>query len=139
MIDLKKSDGGELIHSELRELSTTNHQLRNELDITRQKLTGELDTLTYRLDRLTYELKNGEKSVRLANKEFQMLEMLMQNPGAIISAETFMDKIWGWDSDSELNVVWVYVSYVRKKLQNVEADVKITAVRNVGYTLEKQV
>lgn len=89
------------------------------------------------LDRLTFELKCGENSVRLANKEFQLLEMLMQNPGQVISAETFMDKIWGWDSDSELNVVWVYISYVRKKLQSVGADVKITAVRNVGYTLEK--
>ena len=91
------------------------------------------------LDRLTFEAKCGEKSVRLANKEFQLLEMLMQNPGQVISAETFMDKIWGWDSDSELNVVWVYMSYVRKKLQTVGADVKITAVRNVGYTLEKTV
>ena len=64
MIDLKKSTGGgELIHSELRELSTTNHQLRNELDITRQKLTGELDTLTYRLDRLTYETEAIRRDV----------------------------------------------------------------------------
>ena len=91
------------------------------------------------LDRLTYELKTESGSVRLANKEFQVLEMLMQNPGRVISAETFMDKIWGWDSDSELNVVWVYISYVRKKLQTVGADVKITAVRGVGYTLEKTV
>ena len=89
------------------------------------------------LDRLTYELKCGEKAVRLANKEYQLLEMLLQNPGQVISAETMMDKIWGWDSDSELNVVWVYVSYVRKKLASVGADVKITAVRNVGYTVEK--
>ena len=91
------------------------------------------------LDRLTYELRCGEKAVRLANKEFQMLEMLLQNPGQVISADTFMDKIWGWDSESELNVVWVYVSYVRKKLANVGAGVRITAVRNVGYTLEKTV
>ena len=63
MIDLKKSDGGELIHSELRELSTTNHQLRNELDIVRHKLTGELDTLTYRLDRLTYETEAIRRDV----------------------------------------------------------------------------
>lgn len=88
------------------------------------------------LDTLTFELKNGDKSVRLANKEFQMLQMLMANPGQIISTEKFMDKIWGWDSETELNVVWVYISYLRKKLSTVEADVKITAVRNIGYTLE---
>ena len=89
------------------------------------------------LDTLTFELKNGEKSVRLANKEFQMLQMLLVNPGQIISTEKFMDKIWGWDSETELNVVWVYISYLRKKLASIDADVKITAVRNIGYTVEK--
>ena len=89
------------------------------------------------LDTQTFELKNGELSVRLANKEFQMLQMLMVNPGQIISTDKFMDKIWGWDSETELNVVWVYISYLRKKLAQVNADVKITAVRNLGYTLEK--
>ncbi len=89
------------------------------------------------LDTLTFELKNGDKSVRLANKEFQMLQMLLVNPGQIISTEKFMDKIWGWDSETELNVVWVYISYLRKKLASINADVKITAVRNIGYTVEK--
>jgi DNA-binding response OmpR family regulator len=66
-----------------------------------------------------------------------MLQMLMANPGQIISTDKFMDKIWGWDSETELNVVWVYVSYLRKKLAQIGADIKITAVRNLGYTLEK--
>lgn len=89
------------------------------------------------LDTLTFEIKNGDKSVRLANKEYQMLQMLMSNPGQIISTDKFMDKIWGWDSDTELNVVWVYISYLRKKLGSIDADIKIVAVRNIGYTLEK--
>ncbi len=89
------------------------------------------------LDTQTFELKNGERTVRLANREFQMLQMLMANPGQIISTDKFMDKIWGWDSETELNVVWVYVSYLRKKLAQIGADIKITAVRNLGYTLEK--
>ena len=89
------------------------------------------------LDTATFEIKCGENSVRLANKEFQMLHMLMANPGQIISTEKFMDKIWGWDSETELNVVWVYISYLRKKLAAIGANVKITAVRNIGYTLEK--
>lgn len=91
------------------------------------------------LDTATFELKCGENSLRLANKEFQMLQMLMVSPGQIISTEKFMDKIWGWDSETELNVVWVYISYLRKKLQTLGADVKITAVRGSGYTLEKTV
>lgn len=73
MIDLKKSGGGELIQSELRELSTTNHQLRNELDIVRHKLTGELDTLTYRLDRLTYETETIRRDVSDIKRDIDKL------------------------------------------------------------------
>ncbi len=87
------------------------------------------------LDRNTFTLGSGEKSLRLANKEYQMLEMLMANPGQIISAERFMEKVWGYDSDTEINVVWVYISYLRKKLAGIGADVQIKAVRNQGYSL----
>ena len=65
-----------------------------------------------------------------------MLEMLMRNPKRLISADAFMDRIWGFDSDAELNVVWVYISYLRKKLEAVGANVKIKAQRGVGYYLE---
>jgi len=88
------------------------------------------------LDTLSYILSCGEKSVRLQNKEFQMLEMFMKSSGQIFSADQFMDKIWGYDSDTELNVVWVYISYIRKKLTEIGSTVKIKAVRGVGYTLE---
>ena len=89
------------------------------------------------LDRLTFEISGPAGKVRLSNKEYQMFEMLMVNPGQILSTERFMDKIWGYDSETELNVVWVYVSYIRKKLAGIGADIKITAVRNLGYVLEK--
>ncbi len=89
------------------------------------------------LDRASYELKGPQGSLRLANKEFQMLEMLMTNTGRVISVDMFMDKIWGFDSEAELNVVWVYVSYLRKKLASIGADVAIKAKRNLGYCLEK--
>jgi len=88
------------------------------------------------LDRSTFELSSGSGSVRLANKEFQMLEMMMANPKNIISVDTFMDRIWGFDSDTESNVVWVYISYLRKKLTALNANVKIKASRNAGYSLE---
>ena len=77
------------------------------------------------------------ESLRLASKEFQMLEMLLANPGQVISTEQFMDKIWGYDSDTEQNVVWVYISYLRKKLTVLQASVGIKAVRGLGYTLEE--
>ena len=87
------------------------------------------------LDRASFELSGPAGDVKLANKEFQMMELLMAKPGNIISVDTFMDHIWGYDSDTESNVVWVYVSYLRKKLTAIGSDVKIKASRNAGYSL----
>lgn len=89
------------------------------------------------LNRTTFELSSPYGSFRLANKEFQMLEMLMINQKQLISTETFMEKIWGYDSESEINVVWVYISYLRKKLNIIKAKVNIKATRNIGYSLEE--
>jgi len=88
------------------------------------------------LDRATFELKSPSGSFRLANKEFQMLETLMANPKTLVSTERFMEKIWGYDSEAEINVVWVYISYLRKKLTALNANVQIKATRNAGYSLE---
>ena len=65
-----------------------------------------------------------------------MLELLMSNPRQIISPERFLERIWGYDSNTEVNVVGVYVSYLRKKLAALGADVEIRATRNAGYSLE---
>lgn len=89
------------------------------------------------LDRAAYTLCAGNESVRLGNKEYQMMEMFMANFGQIIPAERFMEKIWGYDTETEINVVWVYISNLRKRLASLGADVTIRAVRNAGYTLEK--
>lgn len=91
------------------------------------------------LDCATYELSTPSGAYRLANKEFQMLELLMRNPKNLISSERFMEKIWGYDSEAELNVVWVYISYLRKKLAALHANIQIKAMRNAGYTLEETV
>ena len=66
------------------------------------------------------------------------MESLMNHPSQIISAERLMEKIWGFDSDSEINVVWTYISYLRKKLKLLQSSVTIKAVRNIGYTLENE-
>ena len=89
------------------------------------------------LNRENYELKSVKGTYRLANREYQMMEMLMSNPNVLISTDKFMDRIWGYDSEAEINVVWVYISYLRKKLASLEANIKIKAVRGVGYTLEE--
>ena len=88
------------------------------------------------LDRSTFELSSPFGSFRLANKEFQVMELLMCNPKHLISTEFFMKKIWGCDSSAEINVVWVYISYLRKKLNALQADIQIKAARNAGYSLE---
>lgn len=88
------------------------------------------------LDRATFLLSGPAGSFRLANKEFQMMEMFLTNPHHLISTERFMEKIWGCDSDTDSSVVWVYISYLRKKLTALQADIHIKAARNAGYSLE---
>lgn len=89
------------------------------------------------LDRATFELSTSAGAYRLANKEFQMMELLMSNPKKLISSERFLEKIWGYDSEAEINVVWVYISYLRKKLSALHANIQIKATRNAGYSLEE--
>ena len=88
------------------------------------------------LSKYTFELSTDKDKVRLSNKEYQMMEMLMRNPGNVIQTEQFLERIWGYDSDSEITVVWVNISYLRKKLKALDANIQIKATRNVGYTLE---
>ena len=107
--------------------------------MTRRKAETTDSVLTFEdisLDRSTYVLSCGNDAVRLASKEYQMLEMLMSNPKQIISVDQFMDRIWGFDSDTELNVVWVNISYLRKKLSSLNSCVSIKAARGLGYSLE---
>ncbi|MBQ8503243.1 MAG: response regulator transcription factor [Clostridia bacterium] len=108
--------------------------------LTRRKAEFSPNVLSFgniTLNRETFELSCENNSIRLGNKEFQMLEMLITNPGRLISTEQFMERIWGYETEAEINVVWVYISYLRKKLSNLNANVEIKAVRGVGYTLEE--
>lgn len=104
---------------------------------TQTEVSSKLTVGNVALDRSTYELSSPKGSFRLANKEFQMAEMLLSAPRQIIPAERFMEKIWGFDSEAEINIVWTYVSYLRKKLSALEADVTIKSTRNIGYSLEE--
>lgn len=90
------------------------------------------------LDCTTFELKSSTDVIRLPNKEFQIMELLAANPGQVISTERFMEKIWGYDSETDVGVVWAYISYLRKRLTGLEANVKIKAARGQGYYLEIQ-
>ena len=97
------------------------------------------DMLTFgalSLNRSTYELVCGEKTQALSGKEFQVMEMLMQNPNAIVTAEQLITHIWGWDTNVDTSVIWVHISNIRKKLDSLSVPVSIKFVRNAGYMLE---
>ena len=106
----------------------------------RRKEQYQTDAMEFeglKLDISTFELRFGGESMRLVSKEFQMMQLLMQSPGNVISTEQFMERIWGWDSEVDVSVVWVYISNLRKKIDRLGASVNIRAVRGVGYCLER--
>ena len=88
------------------------------------------------LDKNTHELRGEKGSVKLAAKEYQIMDMLLTNSRQIIPKDRFVEKIWGFDSEAEYNSIEVYVSFVRKKLTAIGSDLQIKAIRNVGYSLE---
>lgn len=88
------------------------------------------------LDRGGMLLRCGGQEERLSNKAFQLMEMLVERPSVVHSIDQIMEKVWGWDSESEVNVVWVNISQLRKKLKQMGSRVDIKATRGVGYSLE---
>ena len=90
------------------------------------------------LDKSSCELRCGNQSVRLTGKMYQLMELLMENPRHLFSVQQMMDKIWGWDSDAEINVVWVNISQLRKKLSELQSGTEIRVHRGTGYSLEKK-
>lgn len=90
------------------------------------------------LNRSNFEISTREMSFKLARKEFQMMEIFMINKSNIISTERFLEKIWGYDSEVDINIVWVYISYLRNKLKMMNANISIKSKRNLGYYLEEE-
>ena len=88
------------------------------------------------LNRSTYEIAYNGIAQSLSGKEFQVMEILMQQPGMIVTAEQLITHIWGWETDVDTSVVWVHISNIRKKLDILSAPVAIRFVRNAGYILE---
>ena len=88
------------------------------------------------LNRSTYEIAYNGIAQSLSGKEFQVMEILMQQPGMIVTAEQLITHIWGWETDVDTSVVWVHISNIRKKLDTLSAPVAIRFVRNAGYILE---
>ncbi|MBR5407260.1 MAG: response regulator transcription factor [Lachnospiraceae bacterium] len=89
------------------------------------------------LDGNRFMMNVGDKSVNLTNKEFQLMELFINHPGYVFSTDHLMEKIWGLDTDSEIDVVWTHIGFVRKKLRSIGADVEIKTIRGAGYSLSE--
>lgn len=104
----------------------------------RRKETFTPDDFTFAnltLVRSSYELRTpGHDPVKLAGREFQMMEMLLEIPGRVVSIDMFMDRIWS-DGETDPDVIWVYISNLRKKLKSLDADAEIRSTRGLGYSI----
>lgn len=89
------------------------------------------------LDPSTGLLACSGRSVRLSGREYQVMELFMRSPNIVFSADKIMERVWGWDSDAEINVIWVHISNLRKKLRSIGSKITIRAVRGLGYALEE--
>lgn len=90
------------------------------------------------LNRSTYQLSCKNSVQLLSGKEFQIMELLMQQPACIVPTEALMTRIWGWDTDVDTSVVWVHISNLRKKISAIHAPLEIRFIRNAGYVLEEK-
>ncbi len=88
------------------------------------------------LDTERYTLSVGEREERLSNKEYQLMELFLRNPKRVFSTEHLMETVWGLETEAELDVVWTYIGFLRKKLKALGSEVEIRTIRGVGYTLE---
>lgn len=90
------------------------------------------------LDCSRYTLSCGGETVTLSNKEYQLMELFMRNPRRVFSSEHVMELIWGYDAEAEIDVIWTYISFLRKKLRQISANIEIKTIRGAGYALEEQ-
>ena len=87
-------------------------------------------------DKIQVIASSFETADTLSAREYQLMELFLRSPGMLFSAERLMEKIWGWDSEAEINVIWVNISNLRKKLKTIGSHVQINASRGLGYLLE---
>ena len=88
------------------------------------------------LNMQSHTMSVNNNSILLPKLEYQIMELLMINKGIYISSEDILTKIWGYDTDAQIGIVWVYISYLRKRLSSMNSNVQIIAKRNTGYSLE---
>mgnify|MGYP001851495668 CR=1 FL=1 len=88
------------------------------------------------LNMQSHTMSVNNSSILLPKLEYQIMELLMINKNIYLSSEDILTKIWGYDTDAQIGIVWVYISYLRKRLLSMNANIQIVAKRNTGYSLE---
>ncbi|ONI46290.1 two-component system response regulator [Candidatus Epulonipiscioides gigas] len=89
------------------------------------------------LNTASFELSSEISNIKLPNKEFQILELLMSSKGHVISTDKFAERIWGYENEVDITTIWVYISNLRKKLSSLNSNVQIKSVRGAGYRMEE--
>ena len=118
---------------DMRELLARLRVLTRKKDIQQTSILSFGNTV---LNTETFELSAPGGSYKLANKEYQTMLLFMRNPNVVISSSRVLENIWNPDSKAEDNTVWTYISYLRRKLEAIKADIEIHTMRGAGYTLE---
>lgn len=111
--------------------------------MTRRKTEGRTENYlafgNVKLDVMNSELITEHGKAFLGNKEFQMMELFMTNRDQFLSAEQMFERIWGFDSETDMSVIWVNISSLRKKLRKLQGTIEIDAKRNIGYRLVEKI
>ena len=115
-------------------LARVNVQLRKSNTINNEKI--ELGDIVLNMKNMELYNKIEDHRVKIIGKEFQLLELLMNNPNRIIEKEKIFVKIWGYDTECDINTLEAYISFIRKKLKLIKSEIGIKAIRNIGYILE---
>ena len=120
----------------IKELLARVSSVLRRYNINKENVENILTVGSLNVNLLKHEVFKGNEKIDLTLKEFELLKLLLESKGKVLSRNYLLDKIWGYDSEAEINVVWVYISYLRKKLTALKSEVQIKASRNLGYSLE---
>ena len=115
-------------------LARVNVQLRKNNNMSNDIL--ELGDIVLNIKSMELSNKNEDHKVKIIGKEFQLLELLMNNANRVMEKEQLFVKIWGYDTECDINTLEAYISFIRKKLKLVKSKINLKAIRNMGYVLE---
>lgn len=115
-------------------LARVNVQLRKNNGVVTDIIT--LDDITLNIKSMELSNKDQNNKVKIIGKEFQLLELFMNHPNQVMEKEQLFVKIWGYDTECDINTLEAYISFIRKKLKLVKSKIKLKAIRNMGYVME---